>query len=348
MNQRTTTLTINYRAFCLGLLMISALLMVSTQQLFSQTNTPTSIKPLAPAVLPGIGLAHFDFFYAGEAKKELMFMVRDGKIAWSYTHPVTKGEISDAMILSNNNILFAHQFGITEITPDQKVVWNYDAPEGCEIHTAQAIGKDHVIFFQNGNPAKVIVMNKLTNKIVKELVIPVKNPASIHGQVRHARLTKAGTYLIALMDFGKVVEYDDMGKELMSIEAPGVWSAEELKNGNILITTSKVIREINRKQETVWEYTLADIPDYSIKSPQMSVRLKNGNTIINNWFNQWNGDGKVDLNNQPVQAIEVTKDKKIVWALRTWSGTENLGPSTIIIPLKEAHVTEKVSFGDIH
>jgi hypothetical protein len=342
--KRSTTMTF----ICVVTLMVATLTTFINQQVLAQTPTSTVPKPMSPKVLPGNSLARFDFFYAGEAKKELMFRVQDGKIAWSYTHPVSKGEISDAMILSNNNILFAHQFGISEITPDQKVAWNYDAPEGCEIHTAQAIGKDHVIFFQNGNPAKVIVMNKLTNKIVKELVIPVKNPASIHGQVRHARLTKAGTYLIALMDFGKVVEYDATGKELMSMDAPGVWSAEELKNGNILITTGKVIREVNRNQEAVWEYTLADIPDYTIKSPQLSVRLKNGNTIINNWFNQWNGDGKVDLNNQPVQAIEVTRDKKIVWALRTWSDTENLGPSTIIIPLKEAHVTEKVSFGDIH
>jgi hypothetical protein len=342
--KRSITITF----ICVVTLMVTTLLTGINQKVLAQTTTPAPTKPMSPKVLPGNGLARFDFFYAGEAKKELMYMVRNGMIAWSYNHPAPKGEISDAMMLSNNNILFAHQFGITEITADQKVVWNYDAPEGCEIHTAQAIGKDHVIFFQNGNPAKVIVMNKLTNKIVKELVIPVKNPASTHGQVRHARLTKAGTYLIALMDFCKVVEYDATGKELMSIDAPGVWSAEELRNGNILITTGKVIREINRKQETVWEYTLADIPDYTIKSPQLSVRLKNGNTIINNWFNQWNGDGKVDLNNQPVQAIEVTKDKKIVWALRTWSETENLGPSTIIIPLKEAYVNEKVSFGDIH
>ena len=329
----------------LTLLLIFTILTGISRQASSQEVQPASDKPVAPVVLPGNGPARFDFFYAGEGKTENMYIVRNGKIAWSYTHPVPKGEISDAIMLSNSNILFAHQFGVTEITPDKKVVWNFDAPEGCEIHTAQPIGKKHVIFLQNGNPAKLIVMNKLTGKIVKELILPVKYPNNIHGQFRHARLTSAGTILVALMDMGKVCEYDANGKELLSIEAPGVWSAEPLKNGNILITGRNIVRELNRKLETVWEYSLKDIPDYSIPSPQLAVRLSNGNTIINNWFNQWND--KVDMNNQPVQAIEVTPDKRIVWALRSWKAQLDLGPSTIITPLDEPHTDENVFFGDI-
>ncbi len=301
---------------------------------------------LSPAIVPGNGLSHFDFFYAGEAKKQNMYIVRNGKIDWSYTHPVTKGEISDAIMLTNGNILFAHQFGITEITPDKKIIWNYDAPEGTEIHTAQPIGNDLVLFLQNGNPAKLIVMNKKTGKIEKELILPVGNPNSIHGHFRHARLTRTGTILVAHLDMGKLCEYDSDGKELMNLDVPGIWSAEELANGNILITSSKVVREINRKLETVWEYQLSEAQGYLISNPQLSVRLSNGNTIINNWFNQWNGKGTVDVNNQPVQAIEVTPDKKIVWALCEWSEPSNLGPSTIIIPLLEPRTTENVFFGN--
>jgi hypothetical protein len=332
---------------CKGLLVISLFLSCINQQAYSQTPDAAKPKPLAPSVLPGNGLAHFDFFYVGESKTQDMYIVRNGKIEWSYTHPAAKGEISDAVMLSNKNILFAHQFGITEISPDKKVVWNYDAPAGCEIHTAQPIGKELVLFLQNGDPAKLIVINKVTGTIVKELNIPVGNPKSIHGHFRHARLTSTGTILVAHMDMGKVCEYDATGKQLMSIDAPGVWSAEELKNGNILITARGIVREINRKRETVWEYSL-NLPDYSMTSPQLAIRLKNGNTIINNWFNQWNAPGKVDLNNKPVQAIEVSKDKKIVWALSAWEAPADLGPSTTIIPLNEPRVTEKVFFGDIH
>jgi hypothetical protein len=42
----------------------------------------------------------------------------------------------------------------------------------------------------------------------------------------------------------------------------------------------------------------------------------------------------VDVSNAPVQAIEVTPDKKIVWALRSWAAPADLGPSTTIQILK--------------
>src|SRR5580698_7600674 len=76
-----------------------------------------------PQILPGTGLAQHDFLYAGESHDRNIYIVRGGKIVWSYSDPAGKGEISDAVMLSNGNILFAHQFGLTEITPDQKEVW---------------------------------------------------------------------------------------------------------------------------------------------------------------------------------------------------------------------------------
>src|ERR1700690_624738 len=98
-------------------------------------------RPLSPFTLPGRGLAQHDFLYAGESHDRKIFIVRQGKIVWSYDDPTGKGEISDAVMLSNGNVLFAHQFGVTEITPEKKVVWNYDAPSGHEVHTAVPIGK---------------------------------------------------------------------------------------------------------------------------------------------------------------------------------------------------------------
>lgn len=106
---------------------------------------------------------------------------------------------------------------------------------------------------------------------------------------------------------------------------------------NFQITSKTLVFEINSKHEKVWEYPLklANSEGYIINNPQIAVRLSNGNTIINNWFNEWEGKGHVDLNNQPVQAIEVTPDKKIIWALRQWEGDTYLGPSTVIIPLSK-------------
>jgi hypothetical protein len=266
-----------------------------------QASPAPAGKPSAPSVLPGRGLAQHDFFYAGEAKTEDMYIVRSGKVVWEYHDPDGKGEISDAVLLSNGSVLFAHQFGVKLIDRDKKTLWNYDAPQGAEIHTAQPIGKDRVLYVQNSDPAKVVVVNIVTGKTEREFTVPVKNPKSVHGHFRHGRLTEAGTLLLAHMDLGKVVEYDSNGKEVWS-NTPGiaVWSAE---------------------------------------------RLKNGNTLINTWFNQWNG--AVDPATAPVQALELTPDKKIVWALRAWGNPVNLGPSTTIQLLDRPSVPEAVHFGDI-
>jgi hypothetical protein len=105
----------------------------------------------SPEKLPGKGLAQHDFFYAGESHQRRMFVVRQGKIVWSYDDPAGKGEISDAVMLSNGNILFAHQFGVTLITPEKKVLWNYEPPAGHEVHTAVPIGTEHVLYIQNGD-----------------------------------------------------------------------------------------------------------------------------------------------------------------------------------------------------
>ncbi len=346
MKNRYTSGLSNYCFFCLRSFIIVMLLAGSGKQSIAQTSASDTGKLLAPETLPGKGLKQFDFFYAGEAKSRNMYIVRNGKIEWSYIDTAGRGEISDAILMKNGNVLFAHQYGITLINQDKKVLWKYDVPDGFETHTAQPIGTDHVVFIQNGNPAKVFVMNIRTNKIEKEFAIPFKS--GTHGQIRHARLTAAGTLLVAHMDLGKVCEYDINGKELLSIDVPGVWSAVPLKNGNILVTSNKrFVKEITRSGATVWEYLLDEIPDYQVKSPQLAVRLPNGNILINNWFNQWDNKNP-DIGNAPVQAIEVTPGKKIVWALRSWAKPADLGPSTTIQLLNDPNgITEKVHFGDI-
>ena len=273
-----------------------------------------------------------------------MFIVRKGQVVWSYDDPEGKGEISDAVLLSNGNVLLAHQFAVKLVSPEKKVLWNFDAPAGTEIHTAQMIGKEHVLFIQNGDPAMVKVVNIATGETRKEFPLPVRNPKSVHGQFRHTRLTAAGTLLVAHMDFGKVCEYNADGREIWSFPADGAWGVEPLKNGSVLITDKRGTREVTKHGDTVWAYAKADLPDYKLANLQLAWRLPNGNTLINAWFNQWNS--KLDPANAPVQALELTPDKKVVWALRSWT-EPNLGPATTIQILDEPDAPENVSFGDI-
>jgi len=67
--------------------------------------------------------------------------------------------------------------------------------------------------------------------------------------------------------------------------------------------------------------------------------------VINNWVNSWSAT--VDTTHAPVQAVEVTPDKKVVWALSSWREPQNLGPATTLQFLDQPGAPENVSFGVI-
>ena len=330
-----------YASLALAAAAFSAALAVSAA---GQTAPPAEQQ----AALPGKGAAQHPFLYAGEwdLRKPLeqsIFVVRGGKVTWQYTMPLKTPadriqEFDDATLLSNGNIIFSRMSGAAEVSPQRQLVWNYDAPEGTEVHSIQAIGKDRVLIMQTGNPAKAMIINMATNKIEKEIPIPT-TVTGTHGQFRHIRMTRAGTILVPHMGEGKVVEYDLDGKVVWTVAAKSAWQALRLKNGDTLISgdAQRYVREVNPKGETVWEVTQADVP-FKLFNTQAAIRLANGNTVISNWVagnnntQEWAGT---------VQVFEVTPDKKVVWALSSWKDPD-LGPATSIQLLDEKGVVENL------
>ena len=59
--------------------------------------------------------------------------------------------------------------------------WNYDSPAGTEIHTTWPVDKDRVLIMQNGNPAKALIINKVSNRVEKELVLPTRVATGWHS-----------------------------------------------------------------------------------------------------------------------------------------------------------------------
>ena len=294
-------------------------------------------------------LARHDFFYAGQSKQRRMFVVKDGKLAWTYRDELGRGEISDAILLSDGHILVAHQYGIAEISTgkdfnDCQTLWHYEAPEGTEIHTLQPIGRTHVVFVQNGKPAKAVVMEIPSKQIVREFELPITEKGSVHGQFRNARLSSRGTLLVANMSMGCIHEFTSEGKEVDRWTGFLPWSVQEMPKGTLLVTGRKgKIQEINRQGETVWELNTTD---YGVTQPQKTVRLKDGGHIVNNWYNEWNKT-PMDSLHAPVQAIEVDKTGKVVWQLKSWKNPD-LGPSTTIQLLNEAVNRDRLFFGEFN
>ena len=184
-----------------------------------------------------------------------------------------------------------------------------------------------------------------TCRIVREFELPISEKGSVHGQFRNARLSSRGTLLIANMALGCIHEFTCDGKEVDRWDGFLPWSVQEMpKTGNLLITGRKgKIQEINRQGETVWELNTTD---YGVTQPQKTIRLSNGNHLINNWYNEWNKE-PMDTLHAPVQAIEIDKDGKLVWQLRAWKNPD-LGPSTTIQLLNETVNRERLFFGEFN
>lgn len=289
-------------------------------------------------------LSRHDFFYAGQSKQRRMFMVKEGQVVWAYRDALKRGEISDAVLMKDGHMLVAHQYGIAEVTPESETLWSYAAPEGTEIHTIQPIGQRHVVFVQNGRPAKAVVMEIPECRIVREFELPTSEKGSVHGQFRNARLSERGTLLVANMALGCIHEFNSDGKEVDRWDGFLPWSVQELPKGNLLITGRKGrIQEINRQGQTVWELNTTD---YGVTQPQKTVRLKNGGHLINNWYNEWNKT-PMDTANAPVQAIEVDKEGHLVWQLKAWKNPD-LGPSTTIQLLGDPVDRNRLFFGEFN
>ena len=306
--------------------------------------SPASAQTTAAPETVSRDMARHDFFYAGQSKRQRMFIIKNGEVAWSYDNPSGRGEISDAILLTDGHILMAHQYGIREVTQDGQTIWSYDAPEGTEIHTIQPIGRRHVVFVQNGNPAKAVVMAIPSTEVVREFTLPVSEKGSVHGQFRNARLSSRGTLLVANMALGCIGEYNADGRELARWEGFLPWSVQELPSGNILVTGRKgLIQELTRNGETVWQ---TDVAAYGMTQPQKTVRLKNGHHIVNNWYNEWNKT-PMDSVNTPIQAIELDENGRVVWQLNSWHQPD-LGPSTTIQLLSEAVNRDRLFFGEFN
>jgi hypothetical protein len=315
------------------------------------SHTPIST---GPAVAPDSGIADRDFLYCGEWQTdrpgEHMYLVRAGTIVWSHAID-DKEELGDCTMASNGHVFFVRKGrGASEIVPDLAsgkggtIVWDYEGGgKGTEVHSVQPVGTDQVWVMQNGTPPKLMLFQKGKNGAKNTILrtLSFESGPKVHGQFRHVRVTAEGTFVVAHLNLGKVVEYAADGTTvLFSTPAPAAWAAVKLKTGNYLISGNqhRYVREVDPKGTVVWELTEKDL-DFPLFNVQETMRRANGNTVVNNWVStnarpreQWPGT---------VQVFEITPDKKVVWKLSSWSGSNNLGPASCTQLLDEPGLPER-------
>jgi len=263
-------------------------------------------------------------------------------------------------LLTDGNIIYTHKDGISEINRNKEILWTIRVPEGTEVHSAQPIGKEHVIYFLCGKPAKIVIANIKTKKTVHEIIVETNPEVYAHTQNRVARLSPWGTYVVPHLNYGKVREYNSKGDIVWEVNAPRPWCVQVLQNGNILVANEmtdtndsvksyqngkvvmvknwNLVQEFNRKGEVVWEVKYEDHPEYHGTTIQGAYRTKDGNTIMSNTT-------RLNRNNPHNQAVMISLDKKLLWELCSWENPD-LGPSSHIQPLDEAVDRNQLFFGE--
>ena len=242
------------------------------------------------------------FLCADYGQGKAFVVEADGKIAWQYAVPGTL----DVWRLPNGNFLLNRTQGALEITRDKKIVWEYTIAKGSEVHTCQPLADGGVLLGESG-PCRLIEVDR-QGKIRKEIKV-LSTTKATHSQMRMARKTAAGTYLVAQMGDRLVREYDVDGKEIRTIRVPGnPYIAVRLPGGNTLIGCGdghKLI-EVDPQDKVVWKVEENDLPGHPLRFVAGVQRLPNGNTVVCNW----GGHGHVG---QQPQIFEVTPQLKVVW-----------------------------------
>ncbi len=235
---------------------------------------------------------------------KVFIISEEGKAIWEY--PATN--CNDVWMLPNGNILFNTGKGVKEVTRDKQVVFQYDSKS--EIYACQQLANGNT-FIGECNSGKLLEVAP-EGKIVKCISLLPDSVDGGHAYMRNARKLDNGNYLVAHYGLDVVREYNADGKTIMEFPVKGgPHSVVRLPNRNTLLACSdhngepKVV-EFDPSGKIVWQVLKNDLPGIELKFMTGLQRLPNGNTIMTNWLGH-NQFGKAP------HAIEVTRDKKVVW-----------------------------------
>jgi len=281
---------------------------------------------------------------ADDSTRRIAIVAPDGRVEWE--HPV--GPIHDAWVLPSGNILFqTHWTRIVEMTPDKKVVWEYDAAvrngnrgKRVEVHAFQRLDDGLTLIAESG-PARLLEVDA-EGTIRREVRLRVNHP-NPHSDTRLVRKLANDRYLVAHESDGAVREYDAEGRVVWEFEVPlfgkekkgghgpeafgnSVYSAVRLPNGNTLVGTGNghSVLEVTPAKEIVWKLDQHDLPGITLAWVTRVDRLPNGNTLV----------GNCHAGPDQPQFVEVTPDKKVVWTFRDHTLFGNSMPVQAVLPDK--------------
>lgn len=286
---------------------------------FQSKGSETALGDTSWKHLPGKGRK-----ILGADKGRITWITEGGTETWGF--PV-KAEVHDIHMLAENRILLpVGRDRVAEVDQNGKELWSYQAvkvPENrqhIEIHAVQRLKDGSTMVAESGNKRLAIV--DPDGKVASAIPLTVENP-NPHRDTRLVRQTPDGNFLVCHEGDGAVREYVPKGKMIWTYkldlagrprsgghgpeghgtEVYGAWRAA---NGSTWIACGNGNRviEVDPAGKVVWALEQKELPGIVLAWVTMLHLLPGGNIIVGNCH-----AGP----NQP-QLIEVTRDKKLVWA----------------------------------
>jgi hypothetical protein len=301
---------------------------------------------LAGAAVPADSQPGRRVLAADDSTRRLAIIAPDGSTEWEI--PVSS--IHDAWVLPGGNVLLQQGWQrVVEVTPDKKVVWEYDAGamngnagKRVEVHAFQRLA-DGITMIAESGPARIIEVDR-DGKLRREVKLKVDHP-NPHSDTRLVRKLATGNYLVAHESDGCVREYDSAGKIVWEFEVPlfgkaprpghgpeafgnAVFCAVRLPNGNTLVGggNGHCVLEVTPAKEIVWKIEQNDLPGITLAWVTRVERLASGNTLV----------GNCHAGPENPQLIEITPEKKVVWTFKDFTRFGNSTPVQTVLPARAA------------
>lgn len=247
------------------------------------------------------------FLIAGSGSDSIAVLDRETKtVEWAYAIP-KGGECNCAVVTKEGNVLFSYSKGARLVDFEGNTIWDFPKEEeDQEIQTAIQTADGGYMLAACGFPAKFIFLNSKGEK-TNETEFDTKIPGR-HSQFRQVRFSKYGTILIPFMGNGHVFEIDPDGVVLNQFRAGGgLFSLEELSDGNLLVSGGSGVAEFDRNTGTKVAQIVKDsLPGVKFAFPTQSQRLPNGHTVLSNWQGHEQNPNQASL-------VELDAEGREVW-----------------------------------
>jgi hypothetical protein len=307
-----------------------------------------AILLVAIAALPVRADDQRSYRVLAQDRGHVAIVAASGKIEWEVRCEFNSHDI--ALLKNGNFLLHMGPAHIVEMTPDKKIVWEYQSQARpgykgrVEVHSFQRLDDGLTLVAESGNRRLVEVDRD--GKIVHEIPLTVDHPDP-HRDTRLVRKLAGGHYLVCHEGDGAVREYDATGKVVWSYvldlagrprssghgpEGHGteLFGAIRRDNGNTIIAggnNNRVI-EVDRDGRIIWSIGHDELPGIRLAWVTTLQLLPNGNLIV----------GNCHAGESCPQLFEVTREKKVVWTFKDFktfgnnvAAAQALGPEGRIL-----------------